>query len=296
MAQNFVKVSLASEKDRYQTVFKALDLIFPDISKRIYTLNPKNDTILIKPNCIDTKKEAAVTHFDALKALLDFLQPIWPGKIIMAEGSGLGNTLEAFKNFRYLELKKIFTNLDFLDLNYSNAIFIDAFDKNLKPFKIRLSNTVAETPLRISIGPPKTHDSVIVTMSIKNLAVGSILKDDKIKIHQGPRAINKTIAAINEYTYPHLAIIDAWTSMEGNGPVDGKKIETHFAMASTNALAADVFCAERMGFNPLQIGYLNILGSQNIQPLIGTVGRKPEDFSFHFKHPDNYLEQIQWSQ
>ena len=295
MANKPIKVSLASEKDRYQTVFKALDEIFADISDKIYRLDPKKDYILIKPNCIDTKSQAAVTHVDALRAFLDFILPVWQGRIIIAEGSGLGNTLEAFKNFRYLELKSMYSNLEFLDLNYADSICIDAYDKNLKPMQIRISNTVAEAPFRISIGPPKTHDSVIVTLSIKNMAVGSILKEDKMKIHQGIKAINRTIAEINNYTFPHLSVIDGWISMEGNGPIDGQEIETHFAVASMNCLAADVFVTEKMGFNPIQVGYLNYLGALKIQKSIQSVGGDHKNFNFHFKHPDTYLEQIQWN-
>lgn len=290
-----IKVALTQEQDRYQTVYKSLGLIFPDFSHLLYTLNPQTDYILLKPNCIDTKSQAAVTHVDALTAVLDFLQPVWQGRIILAEGSGLGNTMEAFKNFRYMDLKNTFENLEFLDLNYSNSIFVEALDKNLKPFQIKISNTVAEAKLRISVGPPKTHDSVVLTASIKNMAVGSILREDKGKIHQGPRAINRTLVALNQYTYPHLAIIDGWTAMEGDGPVNGQMVETHFAASSTNAVAADTFTAGLLGFNVLEIGYLNLLGAAKIRPLIQPVGADPNEFNFHLKKPSTYLKQIQWN-
>ncbi|MCL5407270.1 MAG: DUF362 domain-containing protein [Patescibacteria group bacterium] len=295
MKNKSIKVGLASEKDRYQTVFRSLDYIFADITPQIYTLDPEKDYIILKPNCIDTKKEAAVTSVEALTAVLDFIQPIWQGRIILAEGAGLGNTMEAFNNFKYLGLKNSFPNLEFLDLNFSDCICVEAFDQNLKPMQIKISNTVAEAPLRISVGPPKTHDSVIVTLSIKNMAVGSILKEDKMNIHQGIKAINRTIAAINKYTFPHLSVIDGWKSMQGNGPVDGEIIETHFAASSTNCLAADVLATQIMGFNPVQIGYLNYLGAADIINLIQTVGYNPNNFNFHLKPPPTYLEQIQWN-
>lgn len=295
MKNKLIKVALTSEKDRYQTVFKALDYIFADITPKIYALNPEKDYIVLKPNCIDTNNTAAVTHIDALSAILDFIQPIWQGKIILAEGSGLGNTMEAFNNFKYIGLKNTYPNLEFLDLNFSDSIFVEGFDQNLKPIQIKISNTVCEAPLRIAVGPPKTHDTVIVTLSIKNLAVGSILKEDKTRIHQGVKAINRTIAAINKYTFPHLSVIDGWTSMEGDGPVDGNEINTRFAVASVNSLAADVFTTQRMGFNPIQVGYLNYLGAADIINLIQVVGCDPNNFNFHFKPPSTYLEQIQWN-
>lgn len=288
------QVALASEEDRYKTVYKALDLIKDDLNQAIGQLNLENDYILIKPSCVVATAKQCATHPVALKALLEFLTPLWEGKVILAEGSS-ENTFEAFENYGYNQLKSEFPNLEFLDLNYSDCIYLNIFDKDLKPQRVRVANTVVEAPLRISVSPPKTHDSVIVTLSIKNLAVGSILGEDKGLIHQGPRAINRSLAEINKYTFPHLAIIDGWEGMEGRGPVSGRMLATHFAAASLNALAADVLVTKLMGFNPLQIGYLNLLGAEKIQEKIKVVGQDAGKFQFHFKHHPTYLEQINWT-
>lgn len=297
MIKGFAKVALTSEENRYETVFRGLDYFTQDIVRIIDSIDIDDhhkNYILIKPNCIVTDNNLAVTHVEAIRAVLDFLKPIWQGRIIIAEGSGIGNTMEAFKNFGYLDLKKLYPNLEYSDLNYSNAIFINIFDKDLKPLRIKIANTVQESPLRISVGPPKTHDSVIVTLSIKNMAVGSILKEDKMNIHQGPRAINRSLAILNEYTFPHLAVIDGWEAMEGNGPVSGNLVKTRFCVTSTNALAADVLTTELMGFNPVQIGYLNLLGAGKIKDRIEIVGKEPAGFARKFKPHASYLKQIQW--
>lgn len=288
------EVALASEQDRYQTVFKALDLIKKEINDTIGQLDPQYDYILVKPSCVVATRKACATNVEALKAVLEFITPLWPGKIIVAEGSA-ETTLTAFQNYNYLSLKPEFPELEFLDLNYADSIFVDIFDQDLKPVKVRLANTVIEAPLRISISPPKTHDSVIVTLSIKNMAVGSILGEDKSLIHQGAKAINRNLAELDKYTRPHLAVLDGWESMEGNGPVGGDILPTHFAVASLNALAADVLTTELMGFNPLQIGYLNLLGAQKLQGKIKVIGRDPAPFHFHFKPHQTYLEQINWA-
>lgn len=292
--QNKVKVSLASEDNRYDTVFTSLDLIKKEINDEIALLDEKEDYILIKPNCLAATKQLCATHVDALKATLDFIGSLWPGRIVLAEGSSMGNTMEAFHNYKYESLKTDFPKIEFLDLNYSDAIFIDIVDNDLKPVTIQVSNTVLEAPMRISVGPAKTHDTVVVTLSIKNMAVGSILKEDKAKIHSGFRGINKSIVILYEHTHPHLAVIDAWKSMEGNGPYHGNKVDTHFAVASTNSIAADTLASELMGFNPLQIGYLNMLGAEEIKKQTEIVGQDRESFQFHFKPHKTYLEQINW--
>lgn len=292
--QNKVKVSLASENNRYETIFRSLDLIKKEIEDEIALLDEKEDYILVKPNCLAADKQLCATHIDGLKATLDFITSLWEGRIVLGEGSAMGSTMEAFHNYKYDSLKMDFPKLEFLDLNYADAVFIDVVDNELKPVTIQVSNTVVQSPMRISIGPAKTHDTVVVTLSIKNMAVGSILKNDKAKIHSGFRGINKSIAILYEHTHPHLAIIDGWESMEGNGPYDGSKVETHFAASSTNAVAADTLVAELMGFNPLQIGYLNLLNAEEIKEQIEVVGKDRVGFQFHFKPHKTYLQQINW--
>jgi len=292
--QDKVKVSLASEDNRYNTVFKALDLIKKEINNEVAILDEKEDYILVKPNCLAGDKQLSSTHVDALRATLHFICSLWPGRIILAEGSAMSSTMEAFQNYKYGDLKLDFPKIEFLDLNYSDVVYIEVVDNELKPVTIQVSNTVVQAPLRVSIGPAKTHDSVVVTLSIKNMAVGSILKEDKEKIHSGYRGINKSLAILYEHTHPHLAVIDAWESMEGNGPYHGNKVDTHFAVASTNSIAADAFVAELMGFNPLQIGYLNLLGAEDIKKQTEIVGKDRTSFRFHFKPHKTYLEQINW--
>ena len=292
--QEKVKVSLASEDNRYDTIFTSLDLIKKEINDEIALLDGKEDYILVKPNCLAGDRQLCATHVDALRATLHFICSLWQGRLILAEGSAMGSTIEAFRNYKYEEMKLDFPNLEFLDLNYSDAVNIDVVDNDLKPITIQVSNTVIQAPMRVSVGPAKTHDAVVVTLSIKNMAVGSILKEDKEKIHRGFRGINKSLAILYEHTHPHLAVIDAWESMEGNGPYHGNKVETHFAVASTNSIAADTLVAELMGFNPLQIGYLNMLGAEKIKAQTEIVGKSREGFQFHFRPHKTYLEQINW--
>jgi uncharacterized protein (DUF362 family) len=287
------KVALNRSEDRYHTIFNALSMLTAEINPRISQLSSE-DYILIKPNCVVSHRPKCATHPDALKAVLDYLAPMWDGRIIIAEGSA-ENTIEAFEKYGYLPLKNDYPKLEFLDLNYSDAIFVDILDKNLLPQQVKISNTVAVAPFRIAVGPAKTHNDVIVTLSIKNLAVGSVLKEDRGLIHQGNRAINRSIAALNEFTFPHLSVIDAWQAMEGDGPVTGKLVETHFAAVSTNPLAADVLVTELMGFNPIQIGYLNLLGAEETEKVIQVIGADPRTFQFHLKPHQDYLKQIDWA-
>ena len=167
---------------------------------------------------------------------------------------------------------------------------------------LRLSKAVVESDFRISVGPPKTHDTVIVTLSLKNMVMGSLIRDqreqggssslaqalqfasrvvpsavkesnlmapvrskvvssaihsDKSAMHMSHALINLNICRLAPHVYPHLAVIDGYTGMEGNGPIAGTQVDLRCAVASTDFLAADTVAAALMGVNIDDVGYLH---------------------------------------
>jgi len=64
----------------------------------------------------------------------------------------------------------------------------------------------------------------MVSLSIKNLAMGSIFRNDKKTVHQGISEINMFIADIAEQVWPDLAVIDGSEGMEGDGPSSGQAV------------------------------------------------------------------------
>jgi uncharacterized protein (DUF362 family) len=173
MATKFPKVALVKGDDRYDSVSRALELLADDID-----LSSVNN-ILIKPNLISvTRQQIATTHIDAVRATLDFLRQRTSAQVIIAEGTGdlsAASTDIGFKNFGYQELAEQY-NMPLIDLNYDEAVETQIFDWQLKPLTIRLAKTAVEADYRISICPPKTHDCVIITASLKNMVMGSILR------------------------------------------------------------------------------------------------------------------------
>lgn len=77
-----------------------------------------------------------------------------------------------------------------------------------------LSKTMVEAPFLVSIVRPKTHSSVGITLSIKNVLVGMIQKVNmRKKFHRG-KYIHHNLATIAEYAFPDLAIIDGAKGMD----------------------------------------------------------------------------------
>jgi uncharacterized protein (DUF362 family) len=257
-----VKISLVYGEDRKENVKKAVGLL----SKEIKTALENKGVILIKPNFVSTKVELSATNKDAVKGLLEFLKEndlLKNRKIIIAEGAALGETEDGFKNFGYYDLKKDY-EIEFLDLNKTESYKIEIFDRNLNLIKINSAKIMIKDLNKdifyVSICPPKTHDTVIVTLSIKNIIVGS-LQNDKEKIHQSIKAINLTLAKIyKDYIRPDLSIIDGFLGMEGDGPVDGEPVEMKIALAGLNPIYVDSLMTYLMGIDPLDVGYLYYLG------------------------------------
>jgi uncharacterized protein (DUF362 family) len=110
----------------------------------------------------------------------------------------------------------------------------------------------------------KTHNYVLVTLSLKNLLLGCPIKDgksnDKGLFHTASPAVNDlchfNMFHIAQDVFPDLAVIDGYEAMEGNGPAWGTAMPARVALASLDALAADTLATKIMGFDPKRVLYL----------------------------------------
>jgi uncharacterized protein (DUF362 family) len=271
--------------------------------------------VLVKPNFVTPYRQLAATHVDAVRAVLDFLRGRFSGPIVVGEGSALAPTLDAFDNYGYQALVAEY-GVELRDLNADETVGVTVFDRRMHPVRLHLARTVAEADFRVSVCPPKTHDTVIVTLSIKNVVMGSLVNpyadqrreaggvaqrvlrglgrlvpdwsgrrglaewvkgtllggpggSQKMAMHQGVPVINLNLALVAPVVWPHLAVIDGWEGMEGEGPGQGDSVPWHIALAGIDPLAVDSLAARLMGFEPDEVGYLHYcrqLGLGTIDP------------------------------
>lgn len=285
------RVALIHGDERYANVMQALRAINEDIH-----LDGKT-RVLIKPNFVSAGCPLGTTHRDAVRAVLDFLRERGAAHVTLAEGSAIGGIGRAIRNYGYQPLIDTY-GLRVVDLNRDEAIEVSAWDSHLRPMKLAVARTVIESDFRISVGPPKTHDTVIVTLSLKNMAVGS-LAGHKRRIHQGFPGINLNLYHMAYHVAPHLAVLDGYQGMEGNGPVSGRAVDWRIAIASADFLAADSLAASLMGFAPEQIGYLHYcqlkgLGQGDVarMEIVGNI--TPEQAQRSFKPHLTYKQQLKW--
>lgn len=287
------KVSLTTGENRSTNVENALNLIKDDID-----LSGKKD-VFIKVNFVDVHNQICATHVEGVRPLLKFIRERYEGTLRIGESHIFTDIPEAFKNYGYLDTCKEF-DAEIVDLKHDEWEMIQIFDTEFQPFEIHYSKTMLDCDYLISITPPKAHDSVLVSMAIKNVVMGgpSHTYDDKVKVHQGPGVMNLNLFMMAIKHLPDLSIIDGFIGMEGDGPLWGEAVDWKIAVASCDAVAADSLIADMMGFSPESVGYLYYLaqkgyGAGKISQM-DILGANPDDHRRTFKPHSRYEEQKQW--
>jgi uncharacterized protein (DUF362 family) len=69
-------------------------------------------------------------------------------------------------------------------------------------------------------------------------------------------AMNHNLVALARKTKPHIAVVDGFMGMQGEGPRHGTAVPLGTIIAGTDAVAVDAVSAAVMGFDPAEIGYL----------------------------------------
>ena len=82
------------------------------------------------------------------------------------------------------------------------------------------------------------------------------LKPAELGYLRSVEAMNRNLVALNRRVKPHVSVVDGWVGMHREGPRHGTPLPLGVAIAGTDAVAVDAVAAAVMGFDPLQIGYL----------------------------------------
>lgn len=270
---NQAEVALAHGDDRRKNIVEALT----SIDSRIRAGLRGKKYVVIKPNNVSTERQLAATHVDALAGILDYLEPRFHGPVVIAESSA-GDTLHGFESFHYdrLPAERRGQRVTLVDLNregrYQTIPLID-YDLHITP--VRLAARVLDPDaFVISSAMLKTHNTVVATMSVKNMVLGSPLHsvpgelpwNDKRKYHVGLRQTHYNMLVTAQKLQPNwgLAVIDGFEGMEGAGPSDGTPVQSRVAIASTDFIAADRVALELMGIDPGWVGYLCYCGQAGL--------------------------------
>jgi uncharacterized protein (DUF362 family) len=303
-----VPAGLAAGEDRRKNITAAMKLIDREIAAKL----KGKKSVVIKPNIVNTGRQLASTHVDALQGILDYLADRWKGPVFIAESSA-GYTTEGYSNFNYQQAiddhKK--QNVQLIDLNEEAEYeILYVLDGDLHITPTRLAKRLCDPDaFVISSAILKTHNTVIATMNIKNMALGAPLHykrgeakrwNDKRNYHGGVRQTHYDIMLTAQRLRPNwgVGVIDGFEGMEGNGPNSGTPVAHRVAVASTDFVAADRIGAELMGIDPGALGYLEWcekvgVGTWN-RAAIAVRGEDPAKLQIKYRLHTDIDRMLQW--
>ena len=178
---------------------------------------------------------------------------------------------------------------DMVEVEVPNAYVYD---------KIVVSKALSEIDLLCSVPMMKTHVLARVTLGMKNLmglypgsaycSVRSCIHNEAFK--RNSPCVSFEIMDMVRACPPGLTVIDASTSMEGNGPSDGKLVKTNLIIAGTNPLATDMVGAKIMGFHKNEVATLAMAIRARMKPssldYVEIRGEALESVQMAFERPD----------
>jgi len=301
-------VALTQGTDRRKNVYNALMAIDKDLQPKLRT----RKYVVIKPNFVNTENQLAASHADGMRGILDYLSERFKGPVVIAESSA-GDTRRAYENFKYTALPAEYKKkqVQLIDLN-AEARFerITVLDKDLHIVPLRLAARLVDPEaFVISSAMLKTHNTVIASLSIKNMALGAPLHNapnetprwnEKRKYHIGLRQTHYNMMLTVQRLAPSwgASVIDGYEGMEGNGPNSGTPVPSRLAIASTDFVATDRVAAQCMGIDPEWLGYVKYCGALHLgqfdESKIDVIGAKVADVKKAYRmHPDIERE-LQW--
>ena len=301
------RVGLAQGGDRRENVYQSLELVREDIEAKVA------DQVLLKPNFLSNKNQLASTHPDAIRGAVDFLLSTStpPKQIIVAEGGNEDFSGETFANFGYPALQNEYSvPIRLVDINAEKeweetTIYMAGGVETI----VRMPKIVLECPCTISVAVAKTHDVCVVTLAQKNMIMGTLHKDDRIKMHGYPshaerilpseaQVLNVNLIRLAQYLKPDIGIIDGTEGLQGNGPGGTDVVELAAAAASVDVFAVDSVMAKAMGFEPMELGLLHYAHSlgYGVGDLarIEVLGTPIVDVAKAFKPHETTDKQLQW--
>ena len=126
-------------------------------------------------------------------------------------------------------------------------------------------------------------------------------KTDKPICHgSGFRGLNYNLFALAQRLHPHLAVIDGYDGMEGNGPTCGQAVDHRVCVVGSDWLAADRLAVALMGIDFANVGYLNYcadagLGEADLKR-IEVLGEPVARHVKSYKLADNIAKQLVWKE
>lgn len=248
-------IPITSAQEYFDVITRALDEVNAASSLAGF---PR---VIIKPNMVNNSPPQVTTDVRCVMAVVQYLKEHLDAEIVVAEGSGEGNTLDNLRTNGYEQITKRF-GVELVDLD---ALPVKKYENpNAGEYKEVYLPEYLEGAGLVSVPPAKDHTITGVTLGLKNM-VGCLHAKHysgywsykKSQIHAV--ATNQAVADLMLYVKPHLTVIDALQGLEGghlSGRVPNPPLER--IIVSTDVLAADREAARLLGHEPGSIRHITL--------------------------------------
>lgn len=254
----------------------------------------KDQKVLIKPNLLSAKdpSRAITTHPSLVQAVVEEVQNIGAVPILGDSPGGVERGI-----------KRVWENTQMSEVAGSTVAKLVAFEsegvyekKTQEGKSYFIAKPVVDCDVIISLPKLKTHTLTLMTCAVKNM-FGSIPGFRKSEYHRDapkPEDFARVIVDIYSLTKPHISLVDAVVSMDGDGPSSGDPKYLGLFLTSTNAVALDMVVAKIMGFKDGEIDTTSIAQERGLGPnsfsQIEILGEKLADLTIaKFALPSNRL-------
>jgi uncharacterized protein (DUF362 family) len=229
----------------------------------------RGKVVAVKPN--DTYATAedttGVTQADTLRAALREIERFGPRELVVTGGAGAAETEDVFRFSGMLDVIRE-EGVEFFDHNRAPFTPVDLeYAPDLEVAgpqrRVMVNPRVLQYETLVTLNQLKLHRTATVTLALKNIAMSFPAAD----YYGHPRSeekhrhcffddLHSFIAAMGKRFHIDLAITVGHPAMIATGPLGGHVVETGLAIASADALAADVVGARLLGFYPQAVRHL----------------------------------------
>jgi len=247
------RVAIVKGEDAIDATLRALGAIRLEVEHVLSEDTP----VLIKPNYINSKHPSTgiTTDSRVIEGIVKFLKEEKINAIVIGEGSGFADTLEAFKVAGVDKVAERW-NVKLVDLNKDE--FIEVAPPNpLSLRKVRVAKTALESII-ISVPKLKLHRIAGVTLSLKNM-MGALAS--KGSMHTG--SLSKNIVDLASILRPSISVIDGMIAGEGH-ETSGNPVKMNLVIAGTDPVAVDAVGAAVMGISPTDVKHLLLAEKQGL--------------------------------
>jgi uncharacterized protein (DUF362 family) len=234
-----------------------------EVTTHLLKTKTPSKPVIVKPNIVTNDTPPVTTDVRVVEGVVKAFREIGIRHIAVAEGSGMGDTMENFAELGYTEL-----GVDLIDLDKEKTVTLPVLH-----YRVWKEITVPERlqdAFIVSVPVLKEHSMCGVTISLKNM-VGILPAHrysgywtfKKSQVHK--YNTEDCIADILRIIRPDWAIVDATIGMRGSH-LGGTPIQPplNLVFGSTDPLEADKYGCTLLGRHWQDIGHLRIITEDEV--------------------------------